>query len=95
MPEAPQEFRVRTMDPADAKAGSGPVTLNVIGAGFTVDSVITLDGEDAQTVFINANTLRTELDLTEAESGPIAVVVRQADGKESAALQFRVTEKAG
>jgi hypothetical protein len=79
------------MDPADAAAGSASVPLHVIGAGFAKGSVITLDGEDVQTWFVNANTLRTTLDLTQAQPGSIAVTVRSPDGIQTAALQFNVT----
>jgi len=44
---------IRSIDPAEVPAGTGPFTLNVTGTGFTVDTVIEWNGTPLLTELLN------------------------------------------
>jgi hypothetical protein len=80
------------IDPDVAQIGDADLTLTCTGENFTADSVITFNGGDEPTTFVDANTVTTIVKPSTAGTpGQYPVTVRNANG-ESDPLEFEFTE---
>ena len=80
-----------TIDPKTAAVTDPAFTLTAIGADFEDVSRIALNGTDAPTVFVDADTLTTQVDPSLYPAGDIAVTVRTGPSV-SAASTLTLTE---
>src|SRR5262245_7029411 len=79
---------ITSLNPDSAEIGGPPVTLHVIGTGFTNDAVINFNGGDEETTYVSATELTTLVKPSTATTpGSYPVKVVQADG-ESNAMPF-------
>lgn len=81
---------LEALDPGEAVCGDiEDITMHVYGAGFTEQSVITFNGGDEPTDYVNATKLTTVVKPSTAETpGEYPVTVRNSDGQESAPINF-------
>jgi len=64
------------LDPASVEPGSDAFTLTVNGAGFDETAVVTFDGNERATTFVNSGQLTVAIlaaDVTDAGSYPVQV----------------------
>lgn len=83
---------VTGLSPESAEIGSADLTLTVSGTGFADGDVISFNGGDEPTTFVNDTTLTTVVKPSTA-SGPWSIPVRvNGAGGSSNALMFSFTE---
>jgi len=91
-PEVTDPPDLLEIDPDVAQIGDEDLTLTCTGENFTADSVITFNGGDEPTTFVDANTVTTIVKpSTATTAGSYPVTVRSAHG-ESDPLEFEFTE---
>jgi hypothetical protein len=81
---------VSSIAPTTAVAGGPAFTLTVTGSGFTAASVISVNGADVATTFVNATSLRASITPL-AAAGSMAVLVRNSDGQLSSTKTITIT----
>ena len=91
MPDAPGAAVLSNIDPDTAVIGGPDITMTATGSGFGPGSVITFNGGEETTVFVDANTLTTIVKPSTATTpGTYPVTVVSAFG-ESAPAGFTFT----
>jgi len=84
-----------SLDPTTAELGAPDVTLHCHGSGFTAESLIIFADQDEPIEFISDSEITTIITLSLPWGAvTVPVKVRNADGQESAALDFTFTEAA-
>src|SRR6185436_10795737 len=63
-----------TLSPARARAGTGPVSLTIIGSGFDAFSIVQWNGVARPTTVVNARTLTTTLSTSDVQAPGTAQV---------------------
>ena len=91
-------FAASSFTPSTA-ANQGPITMDVIGSGFTAQTTVSLQGGghtvNAQTVtLISANELNATFDLTNAAVGNYNIVAVDGGNTSTAPASFQVTAQA-
>ena len=88
-------FTAASLSPSSAAAGGGAFTLSVIGSGFVPGAVVTWNGNDRTTTFVDAGRLDAAIPASDLVLGGfVTVVVRGAGGGVSNALSFAVENPA-
>jgi len=85
---------ISSINPGQAVAGTGPLTLTVNGGGFVPGSIVRVNGADRQTVFVNGNQLTATLsaqDVINAGSLNITVFNTAPGGGTSNTVALSVT----
>jgi hypothetical protein len=95
-PEPPEEVipgpALAALDPNEAMMGSADLTLRVLGENYDEGSVIVFNGGDEVTAFISATELHTGVKPSLVGAAiAVPVLVRNADGQQSAVLDFTFT----
>jgi uncharacterized protein (TIGR03437 family) len=88
------EPSITSLSPPSAPAGSGPVTLTIIGSGLIASSSVTFNGVLHTASFVGASQLTTTLgaaDLAMAGSFPVVVTNPPPGGGASSAVNFTAT----
>jgi hypothetical protein len=81
------------LDPGEAAIGDPDLTLTLTGANFADTSVIVFNGGDEPTTFVSETELTTTVKPSTATvAGSFPVLVRNANGEESNAVDFTFTE---
>ena len=94
-PEVPEAPVLTSLDPNTAELNAPDITMHCHGTGFTAESVIVFAGQDEPIVFISANEITTGITLSLPWGAvTVPVSVRNADGQETASLDFTFTEAA-
>jgi len=83
-----------SIDPETAAVTDPEFTLTATGADFEDVSIIALNGADAATTFVDANTLTTSVNPALFAAGDVAVTVRTGPSV-SAASTLTLTEAGG
>jgi hypothetical protein len=94
---APPPPVVTALEPATAVVGAPSFTLHVRGTGFGPGSVIVFAGQDEPTTVVSDTEITTGVNMAvwTAPDPAVPVLVRAADGVESAAQTFAFTAAAG
>lgn len=88
-------FTAASLSPSSAAAGGGAFTLSVLGSGFVAGAVVTWDGSDRTTTFVDAGRLDAAIPASDlALGGLVTVAVRGAGGGVSNSLTFAVENPA-
>lgn len=102
-PEPPDEVTptpapppiISSLNPNEAVVGSTDFTMLVLGQNFDAGSVIVFNGGDEATTFVSATELSTGVKPSLASgAATVPVLVRNADGQQSAARNFTFTAAA-
>ena len=81
---------VQGLSPSSATAGSGPVTVNIFGIGFTEASTVTFNGTQQAAIFVSGSQLTIALSAAElATPGTYAVLVTNPGGN-TVSMRFPV-----
>lgn len=80
-----------SLSPATVVVGSPDFTLHVIGQRLGDDAVISLNGVNAPTGFVDVTELTTDVEMATVTVGSIPVKVRSATGLYSNTLNLAVT----
>jgi hypothetical protein len=84
-----------SLDPNTAVLGAPNITMHCRGSGFTPESVIVFAGQDEPIVFISPEDITTVITLSLPWGAvTVPVSVRNADGQQTADLDFTFTEEA-
>ncbi len=84
---------ISLLSPSSLPVGSADFTLTVTGSGFIPDSVVSWDGSDRTTTFINASQLQADIpasDLVDAGAAPVTVFTPAPGGGTSNAVNFTI-----
>ena len=82
-----------SLDPNTAELNAPDITMHCHGSGFTAESVIVFAGQDEPIVFISENEITTGITLSLPWGAvTVPVSVRNADGQQTADLDFTFTE---
>ena len=93
VPKEPVELVLTSITPDTAELGSADLVLACTGEGFFSDSVIVFNGGVEATTYVSPTELTTIVKpSTATAAGSFPVLVRNYDGKESAAVNFSFTE---
>ncbi|MBP7705769.1 MAG: C1 family peptidase [Candidatus Aminicenantes bacterium] len=88
-------FTAASLSPSNASVNGGPFTLAVIGSGFVPGAVVTWNGNDRPTAFVDAGRLEAAIPASDlALGGLVSVVVRGPGGGVSNGLTFAVENPA-
>jgi hypothetical protein len=88
-------FTASSLSPSNAPAGSGAFTLSVFGTGFVSGAVVTWDGNDRTTTFVDATRLDAAIPASDLLLGKaVSIVVRMTGAGVSNALDFQVENPA-
>jgi len=79
---------ITSLVPATGSAAAGPITVQVLGAGFVAGSVVEADGSALPTTFVSATELSATFDP--AAAGTVMFTVRNPSDKESNSKPFTV-----
>lgn len=86
---------VSSLNPNSAVLGSPSFTLRVLGSGFTPSSVIIFNGGEEPTTFVSPTEITTGVNMgTAGVAVAVPVKVRNANGLESAPVDFTFSEAA-
>jgi hypothetical protein len=86
------DVAITSLDPAGAAIGDPDVDMEVVGTGFTEQSVITFNGGDEPTVFISKTVVSTIVKPSTATTPGSYPVTVKSGAAESNALSFTFTE---
>ncbi len=93
---SPDQLQIVQIDPVSVYAGSGPFTLKVYGTGFNSGSQVIFGGVAKSTLLAAPLALFAQINGADIlAAGYRAVVVRNADGKESPSVDFLVVPTGG
>jgi hypothetical protein len=79
-----------SINPATAEVNTGTHAIVLTGTGFTDADIVTFDGVNQTSVFVNATTINATIP-TRATAGTIQVAVKDAFGRVSANRAFTYT----
>ncbi len=65
---------ITALDPSSVTAGSGQFTLTVTGSNFVQNSVVRLNGQDRQTVFVSTSEIRATITAGDIANGGAAQI---------------------
>ncbi len=85
---------ITALTPASVPAGGSSFTLTVTGSNFVQNSVVRLNGQDRQTMFVSATELRATItagDIVNGGTATITVFNPPPDGGTSNALTLTIT----
>jgi hypothetical protein len=93
-PQASPVPKITALSPSGVFAGAGGFTLSVTGTNFVSTSVVTVNGDDRSTLFVNTTSLEASMldsDTTTAGALQVAVTNPQPSGGSSNAFPLNVT----